>query len=268
MNFMVGKKRRWYRIVNKSTNRTIIVALDHGMYAGPMRGIEKPHKVLEEIIHSEANAIIVTPGIYEKYIDIIAPSTLGIVLRIDESGTVYNPNQGRGQHLVCSISQAAKIGVDGIITMGYIGSELEPKNLALTAYVSEKAREYGLIYVLEMFPTGPKISNPGDPEVLKVATRFAAEIGADLIKTFYTGNPENFREVVEGSFIPIVILGGPKRESIRELLIDVKNAVNAGAIGVAFGRNIWQYRDPAKMIKALAKIIHEEKSVEEALQVL
>lgn len=268
MSIVSGKRRRWYRIINKHTNKTVIVAVDHGMYAGPMKGIEKPRDVIEKIIEGEADAIIVTPGIYEKYVDIIASGDLGVILRIDESGTIYSSNSSTSQHIISSVRQAVKMGADGIITMGYVGSEHEPKNLALVARISEEAREYGLVYLLEVFPVGPKIKSQDDPEVLKVGTRYAAEIGADLIKTFYTGDPQSFKEVVEGTPTPIVILGGPRRESLRELLMDVRNAVEVGAIGVAFGRNVWQHKDPTKVIRALIKIVHEGKSVEEALQVL
>ena len=266
---MIGKKIRWYHIVNKSTGKTVIVAIDHGIFAGPMKGLEKPERTLEEIVEGGADAILVTPGIYQKYIDIIAQGGLGVLLRIDESGTIYNPSRAeREQYITCSVSHAVKLGADGVVVMGFIGSRNEPRSLSIVSKVAEEAREYGLVFLAEMYPIEPGATNPHDPNVVKVATRFAAEVGADFIKTFYTGDPQSFREVVESTPIPIVILGGPKRESVEAVLRDVEGAIEAGAIGVAFGRNIWQYKQPAKMVKALAKIVHEGVSVEEALKIL
>lgn len=266
---MIGKKVRWYHIVNKSTGKTIIVAIDHGLFAGPMKGLENLEKTLEYIIEGGADAILITPGMYQRYIDIIAQSDLGIILRIDESGTIYAPNRAeKEQYIICSVSQAVKLGADGVIVMGFIGSKSESKSLSIVAKVAEEAREYGLVFLAEMYPTEPGVKNPRDPNVIKVATRYAAEVGADLVKTHYTGDPQSFREVTESSPIPIVILGGPKRESVKMVLKDVKEAIESGAIGVAFGRNVWQYKQPVKIIRALSKIIHEEAPLEEALKIL
>ena len=93
-------------------------------------------------------------------------------------------------------------------------------------------------------------------------------MGADIVKVPYTGNPETFRLAVEGSPVPVVIAGGPKMKSEKEVLEMVYGAIQAGAAGLSIGRNIFQAKDPTKMVRAMALIVHEGKSVEEALEVL
>jgi fructose-bisphosphate aldolase/2-amino-3,7-dideoxy-D-threo-hept-6-ulosonate synthase len=105
-------------------------------------------------------------------------------------------------------------------------------------------------------------------DVVKLAARAGAELGADIIKTNYTGDPDTFIEVVNGCPVPVVIAGGPKVETNEELLLMVKNAVDVGGAGVAIGRNIFQAESPRKTTKAIAEIVHNNMEVEEALKII
>ena len=107
-----------------------------------------------------------------------------------------------------------------------------------------------------------------DADEVAVAVRVAAEAGADVIKTAYPGTVEGFRKVVSVSPVPVVILGGAKTKDERDLLTMVKDAIDAGGAGVAMGRNIWKYSDPAKIVRAITGIIHDGKTVDEALEEL
>ncbi|KUO41799.1 MAG: hypothetical protein APU95_04810 [Hadesarchaea archaeon YNP_N21] len=255
---------RWNRIV-KRDGRTVIVAMDHGTFAGPMRGIEKPGETIEKMIEGGADAMLLTPGTVAKFADIIS-GNIGAIVRVDGSNTLLGRlGQGPKSYMVIDVRGAVKLGGDGVVAMGYIGSPFEIESLAMLSKISQDCMEYGMPLLAEMFPSGPKIQNPSDPEIVKLSARVGAEIGADFIKTHYTGDPKTFSEVVESTPVPIVILGGPKRESIKEVLADVKDALSAGAIGVAFGRNIWQAEDPVEMLRAVVKIVHENASVEEAM---
>ncbi|MEM4340463.1 MAG: hypothetical protein QW319_02865, partial [Candidatus Nitrosocaldus sp.] len=107
---------------------------------------------------------------------------------------------------------------------------------------------------------------PHDPGVVAHTARIGAEAGADIVKTVYTGDPDSFKMVVKGCPVPIVIAGGPKASSDEEVLEMTKGAMEAGAAGVTFGRNIFQHRNPPAMIRALASIIFENSSVKDALK--
>ncbi len=119
-----------------------------------------------------------------------------------------------------------------------------------------------------MYPRGQKIRDEYDVEVVKHAARVGCEMGADIVKVSYTGSPETFRRVVEGSTVPVVIAGGAKMGSDRDILEMVRGAMDAGAAGASIGRNVFQHVDPPRMVRAMAKIIFENASVDAALQIL
>ena len=119
-----------------------------------------------------------------------------------------------------------------------------------------------------MYPRGENISNPFDPKIVAHVARIGAELGADVVKTVYTGDSESFRTVVEGCPVPIVIAGGPQANNDKELLEMVKGAIDAGAVGVSMGRNIFQHSNPENITKAISNIIFDNSSVESALEVI
>jgi len=112
------------------------------------------------------------------------------------------------------------------------------------------------------------IANPFDSKFVKLAARVGAELGADIIKTFYTGDATTFREVTESCPVPVVIAGGPKVDNVRQVLEVVRDALDAGAIGIAFGRNVWRHENPVAMVRALRRIIHEDASVDDVIEML
>jgi fructose-bisphosphate aldolase/2-amino-3,7-dideoxy-D-threo-hept-6-ulosonate synthase len=117
-----------------------------------------------------------------------------------------------------------------------------------------------------MYPRGKKIKNEHDPEVVNIAVRVGAELGADIVKTNYTGDIDSFKKIVNGVHIPVIIAGGPKMDTNKDLLTMVYDSIQAGGSGVAFGRNIFQSKDPTKLVSAIAKIVHENNSVDEVLK--
>jgi DhnA family fructose-bisphosphate aldolase class Ia len=98
-----------------------------------------------------------------------------------------------------------------------------------------------------------------------VAARVGAELGADWVKTSYA---PGFEQVVATCYVPVVVLGGPGNANPRATLEMVRAALDAGAAGATVGRNIWQADDPRRMAAALRAIIHEDASVEHAMEIL
>ncbi|TDA25661.1 MAG: fructose-bisphosphate aldolase, partial [Archaeoglobi archaeon] len=133
--------------------------------------------------------------------------------------------------------------------------------------ISKACQEWGMPLLAMMYPRGEKI-NQFDPKAVALAARVGAELGADIVKTNFTGDVESFRKVVEGCPVPVVIAGGPKMSSVEELLQMVRMAMDAGASGVAIGRNIFQAENPTKMTRAIAMIVHENADVKTALEYL
>jgi fructose-bisphosphate aldolase/2-amino-3,7-dideoxy-D-threo-hept-6-ulosonate synthase len=261
----VGKILRLGRIFDEKTKRTLIVAMDHGLFMGPVKGLEKPLEVARKALKSGANALVVTPGVCRSIAGEVRGKA-GIILRIDGATTAYGPDFFDVRR-IASVKDASRMGADAVIAMGYMGTLKENETLANLSLIARECEEFGVPLVAEMIPIQcEKIKDPYDAEVVSLAARVGAEIGADLIKTHYTGTEGTFREVVKGCLVPIVIAGGPKMKTAEQALRVAKEAVNAGAVGVAFGRNVWQHENPETMTRAIAKVVHGKSSIQEALK--
>ena len=160
------------------------------------------------------------------------------------------------------------MGADAVFVHINIGSGTESDQLSFLGCVSEHCDFWGMPLVAMMYPRGKGIANPNDVEVVAHAARAGAELGADIIKTNYTGNIETFRRVVEGCPVPVVVAGGPKTETDMQFLEMIEGAMKGGARGVAIGRNVFQADDPVKMTMALSAIVNQGKSAKEAIQIL
>ncbi|MGB9844877.1 2-amino-3,7-dideoxy-D-threo-hept-6-ulosonate synthase [Methanothermobacter tenebrarum] len=262
---MIGKIIRMERIINRETGRTVIVPMDHGVSIGPVPGLLDMTKIIDQVATGGANAVLIHKGIvvtgHRGY-----GRDIGLIVHLSAS-TSLGPDPNN-KVLVTSVEKALKLGADAVSVHVNVGSETEPEMLIKLGTVAETCDEWGMPLIAMMYPRGKKIEDEHDPEVVKLAARAGAELGADIIKTNYTGDPDTFKEVVEGCPVPVVIAGGPKVETEEELLQMVKDSVEAGGAGVAIGRNIFQAESPENMTRAIAAIVHDEIDVEEALKML
>jgi len=254
--------RRLNRIF-QADGRALIVAFDHGMIDGPAKGMEQPGRALEKIVRGGADAILTTYGMATRFAKEIAP--LGLILRLDGGGTKLGAMDGPGAQFY-SVDDALRLGADAVAVSAFPGSPKEESTLETLARVVGDARAWGLPVMGEMVPggfdSGPEFRSA---ESIAIAARVAAELGADWVKIPYA---DNFEQVTSGCYVPAVILGGAKKGSERVMLETIKAALNAGSVGVAIGRNIFQAEDPAAMTAAVAAILHQDASVDEAMELL
>jgi fructose-bisphosphate aldolase / 2-amino-3,7-dideoxy-D-threo-hept-6-ulosonate synthase len=159
-----------------------------------------------------------------------------------------------------------------VVPTFFIGPETEAIQVPQLGAIADECNKLGVPLLAEIFPVGGPDATPYDGpytvDDMRVAVRVASEEGADFIKTWYTGDPESFRRVIDYSLVPVLIAGGPKARNDRDVLEMVRGAMDAGAAGIAMGRKIWQSRDPAAMVAALAAIIRNGASVDEAAELL
>ena len=259
-----GKTLRLSRVLDPSKNRAVIIALDHESYAGPMPGLIDPLKVLEVAVKGGADAVIVTPGTLSKGYKTIA-GKLGVILRIDGGHTSLNPDPTSRSALTYTVNSAIRLGADAVIIMAYIGTKYETESLETLGNLASECEDCGMPLIAETFPTGEFSGKERLAEFVKLSARVGSAMGADMIKTFYTGSEESFKEVVSGCLTPVVVAGGSRMKTERDALEVARGAVEAGANGVAFGRNVWQSCNPLGMVKALVEIVHENKAVDTAL---
>ena len=168
-----------------------------------------------------------------------------------------------------------RMGADGIATFGVIGIPREAQLSKKNGYVAEQCELWGMPMMTEMIPpeiiehqfgTKAKRKWPSDPEVIKYSARVAAELGADIVKGYYTGDKDTFREVIDYCPVPYIILSGPASGDAKILLKFIRDALDCGAAGVTMGRNIWTHKNPAAMTRAICRLVHDDASFEDALK--
>jgi fructose-bisphosphate aldolase/2-amino-3,7-dideoxy-D-threo-hept-6-ulosonate synthase len=159
------------------------------------------------------------------------------------------------------------MGADGVSVHINVGAESEARMLEDLGRVAVACMEWGMPLLAMMYPRGRKVADEHDLECVKLSARVAAEFGADIVKTVYTGDPDSFREVTRGCPVPVVVAGGSKTDE-RAILDLIEGAMEGGAAGISIGRNAFQHPAPNRLIRAAALIIHEERSAEEAMEIL
>jgi class I fructose-bisphosphate aldolase len=262
---MIGKQIRLERILHRETGRTVIVPMDHGVSVGPIEGIIDMKDSVNQVAVGGANAIVIHKGLvgtgHRR-----RGKDVGLIIHLSASTNLSPfPN---AKTLVCSVEEAIKLGADAVSIHVNIGDGMEREMLSDFGVVAREARDWGMPLLAMIYPRGEKIKDEYEPGVLKHAARLGAELGADIVKVSYTGSVDTFREVVAGCPVPVVIAGGPKMTSDRDILEMVKGSIEAGGAGVSIGRNVFQHRDPTGIIGAMSMLVHEESSIDEALSFL
>ena len=229
--------------------KTFILAMDHGSNFNVLPAMKDAKTLIRELAAAGADAFLSTIGMAENF----AGSFLGkgIILRID-GGVSFLGDHKAPMQIVATAEDALRLGAEVLSNL---------------ARVCLDCHKWGLPVTAEALPRGfEKAGDSRTPENITFACRQAAELGADIVKTVYTGDPESFRTLTESVYAPVVILGGAKKVPERELLQEIRDALDAGASGVAMGRNIWGNEDPVRYAAAIAKLIHEDCSVDAALK--
>ena len=250
----------------RDDGKALIVAMDHAALFGTMAGLAKPGEVIRRVRRGGADAILTSFGVSRQFVKEIGG--MGLILRMDGGDSPLAQERGPIQQIY-QVQDALRLGADAVGAMGFPGSRFEAQMLPYLSDLIGQCGEWNLPVMAEMLPGG--FENPKElwtPENIADACRIGAELGADFIKTAYTGDIDSFASVVEQVYVPIVVLGGTRSEDPRDLLELVRGAMQAGACGVACGRNIYQFEDPATMVQALAAIIHDGASVDAALELL
>lgn len=263
----LGKKIRLSRIIEQKTGKTVVVAMDHAIAHGVIPGIDHIKETMAEVLKGRPNAITIHKGLAEYcFKEYAGKVDVGLLLKVS-SFSPYHPTR---DVLVTSVEEAVSLGADGVSIGATVCGVHQYEDLRNVGILAAECRRFGMPLIAHIYPKGESIESKERFGVKNIsyAARAAAELGVDIVKTWYTGDSKTFKEVVETCPVPVVIAGGPKGETPREVLQMVKGAMEAGAAGVTFGRNIWQYKNPAVMIRAIKKIVQESEDVDEALKIL
>jgi len=261
-----GKQIRIERILDRNTGKTIIVPMDHGVTVGPIAGLTDLGRTVDSVASGGANAVIGHMGL-PLYGHRHHGKDVGLILHLSAS-TCVNGDDLNDKVLVNTVERAVKMGADGVSVHVNVGSKTESKQLEDLGRIAGECIEWGMPLLAMMYPRGEGLTaDEKSVEMVKLAARIGSEIGADIVKTYYTGDPTTMREVVEGCLCPVVIAGGSKLNE-KETLEMIRGAMDAGCAGLSMGRNAFQHENPERFVAAAAKIVHGDASVEEALEFL
>lgn len=262
---MIGKKIRLERIIDRNSRRTVIIPMDHGVTVGPIEGLADMRTAISNVVAGGANAILMHKGVVLAG-HRGAGKDVGLIIHLS-GGTSLSPDPN-AKELVCTVEEAIKLGADAVSVHINLGAETDKEMLRQLGQVSERCMVWQMPLVAMMYTRGLKIKDEYDVNNVKHAARVGAELGADIVKVVYTGSVESFAEVVQGCPVPVIIAGGPKMDSDEDIFKMVDGALKAGAAGVSIGRNAFQHKNPAKMVQALSKMVHDNATVEEAITAL
>jgi 3-hydroxy-5-phosphonooxypentane-2,4-dione thiolase len=250
-----GMKNRLARIFRPETGRTVMLAIDHGYFQGPTTGLERIDLNIVPLA-PYADALMLTRGVLRSTIP--AAHRGGIVMRASGGPSILNDLSN--ERIAVDIEDAARMNVHGVAVQVFIGAEYETQSIENMTRLVDAGYRYG-IPVLGVTAVGKDLVR--DARYLGLATRICAELGAQMVKTYYCD--EGFERVTAGCPVPIVMAGGKKLPELDALTMAYR-AVQEGAAGVDMGRNIFQSESPAAMIQAVAKVVHEGVAPTEAFE--
>lgn len=259
-----GEKVRLSRLFSGGQN-AVVVAVDHGLYFGPLPGMINLPEVVKAL--SGADAILLAPGAAAHCSSVFeqrgAPA---MILRLNFASNYLSLWKYTHSHSVpmLSVTEAIAQGADIVLaslTLQNPDQKEDAKNVELLSRFVNEKRSLGVPLIGEVFPTGGDDTNPEElHEIVRIGCRVVAELGVDVVKTFYTG--KKFEEVTASTPIPILALGAKKTRFEKDALCLAASAVRNGARGVVFGRNVIQARQPERFLDALKEVVKTQADPE------
>ena len=229
--------------------RCMFLPVDHGYFQGPTRKLEQPGKTIEPLL-PYADAVFLTRGVLRSAVD--PAGARPVILRVS-GGTSMVGKDLAAEGLTTSMEEAVRLNVAAVGISIFVGSDYERDSLLNLAKLVNEGEKYG-IPVMAVTAVGRELE-ARDSRYLALCCRIAAELGARVVKTYWCA--EGFDKVVDGCPVPVVMAGGPRVDSEREVFEFVHDGIETGSIGVNLGRNIWQHDSPVAMMRAIRHIVHE-----------
>ncbi len=243
----------------------MLLAYDQGLEHGPSKDFDDrnvdPAFIMETAAKGGFNGVVFQKGVAERFYDGRVP------LIVKVNGKTSLPQGEPISRQVCSVEHAVSLGAKGVGYTIYLGSGYEAEMLSEFGRIQEEAHRRGVAAIAWIYPRGAGVQNDVSKEVVAYAARTGLELGADAVKIKYTGDSASFSWAVKSAGgTKVFMSGGPKAPTDEAFLQQVRGVMDAGATGLAVGRNVWQHKEPLKMAESLKKIIFEGRSVQDALK--
>jgi putative autoinducer-2 (AI-2) aldolase len=251
-----GLENRLARIIRPETGRTVMLAIDHGYFLGPTKGLECPSTTCTPLV-PYADTIMLTRGVLRNCI----PSDTGtpVVLRVS-GGTSVLQDDLSDETIITSVEECIRLNAAGMALSVFVGAPHQHQSIANLARLVDEGERYG-IPVVAVTAVGKDMGR--DARYLSLASRICAEMGAHIVKTYYC---DDFEKVTSTCPVPVVMAGGKKLPALEALQLTAK-AIAGGAVGVDMGRNIFQATSPIAMIQAVRAVVHDNATAQEAFDI-
>ena len=253
-----GKAARLDRV--GTDDRYVVVPMDHGITIGAVRGLKDIETTIDAVTRGGADSVLTQKGVAPR----AHPNLNGAGYIVHLNGSTVIGPDANDKRPTGSVKAAIRAGADAVSFHITVGSNPEREQIEGLGRLTDEAAEYGLPVLAMTYARGPDVDG-ADPEALGHAARLGEELGADLIKTGYSGSAESFEHVCESTRLPVLIAGGSPGGDL-ESLEDVRGAMDAGGAGVSMGRTIFQHDDPEKMARAVSLVVHDDFGAEDALE--
>jgi len=255
----IGIQSRMNRIIKPKDSRVVMLAIDHPYFQGPTTGLRNMSKTIKTLL-PYCDCLMTTRGAVRNNIAAEDVGSKPIMLRATGGNSVLNEDIS-DEKLTVTIKEAIRMDAAGIAISVFVGSANQQQTIINLTDTINEAEEYG-IPVLAVTAVGKNMVR--DLRYLALASRICQDAGARIIKTYYC---DEFSKLVDAVSPAAVVVAGGKHTSPSESLQMVYNSIQAGAAGVDFGRNIFQDDNPLGMIRAIRSIVHENNTVNEALDI-
>lgn len=269
-------KVRMNRLFKKG--RCLDVAIDHGVCNEPsfLDGLEDMSSVVSQLVKAKPDAIQMNVGQADLLQTVDGKEKPALVMRID-LGNPYNSERHR--HMWALLQNAEQPLIEAlqmdaacvVVNLFMLPDEPElfKQCVANISRVKAECEKYGMPLMIEPLVMQPNTNGQaymvdGDCEKIVTLVRMARELGADIIKADPTSQAEDFHKVVEAARCPVLVRGGG-REEIESVFSKARALLDQGALGMVYGRNIYQHPNPSRVVDALMAMIHDDASVEQAL---
>lgn len=252
---MIGKIKRLRRLWNERSQRILMVPLDHGVTIGPVPGLDKFRPTVKTLINGGVDAVVMHKGMIAQNYDLLTDGKPGLIMHLSAS-TVLGGDP-TWKVLTGTVEEALAMGCDAVSVHVNLGSMHEAEMIRDFSKVAGECIRYGLPLLAMVYSRGKNIVKENDPALIRHAARIGGELGADLVKVSYTGDPDSFQDVVMGCPVPVLVAGGERKDDVAGVLRMTAEVLEVGAKGVSIGRNIFQHERPKLLIDTLSLIIHD-----------
>lgn len=262
----LGKHVRMNRLFSSASGRIVDVMFDHSIARGIQPGLDHIQDAIDTVASAEPDAMTMLKGIADSCFEQYAGKGISLILK----ATSPSPYDKTYAAILSDVEEAVKRGADAISVGCILGGQSQAHSLEQAAIITKAAAEWGMPVIGHFYPKGELIVADKQEywENVAYAARVGAEIGVDVLKIHHSGDVDELKKIIACVPAKIVLAGGGLGNDIRSYLQMAKNICDVGGAGVAFGRSIWGYENPAAMVSAIKLIVHENGSVQEAVALL